>query len=205
MLFTRKNRKQKAEKEVNNIKVQTRRREKRKQEKVDRKWFVKILILAFTISFILSFISETTIPNLSLVFGIILTLIFIFLGVLFDIIGVSVTAVEEKVFHSMNSRKVKGANVAVKLKKNADKVSNFCCDVIGDICGIISGAAAASIAVIVSTKIKIDPLLPSLVTAAITASLTIGGKALGKSFAINKSNFILYEFAKFLSYFYHKR
>lgn len=205
MLFRRKNRKQKAKKEINNIKVQTRRKEKQKKEKVDRKWLIQILVIAFTISFLLSFISETTIPNLSLTFGIILTLIFIFLGVLFDIIGVSVTAAEEKVFHSMNSRKVKGANVAVKLKKNADKVSNFCCDVIGDICGIISGAAAASIAVIISKKLDMDPLLISLITAAITASLTIGGKALGKSFAINKSNFILYEFAKFLSYFYHKR
>lgn len=29
----------------------------------------------------------------------------------------------------------------LNLKKNADKVSSFCNDVIGDICGIISGAA----------------------------------------------------------------
>ena len=38
--------------------------------------------------------------------------------------------------------------------------------------------------------------------AAIVAALTIGGKALGKGFAINKSDIILYEFAKTVSHFY---
>ena len=42
----------------------------------------------------------------------------------------------------------------------------------------------------------------SLTVAAIVASLTIGGKACGKSFAINKSDVILYEFAKIISIFY---
>jgi len=136
-------------------------------------------------------------------FGI--SILFILLGILFDIIGVSVTTADEAVFHSMNSRKVKGANIAVKFKKNADKVSSFCCDVIGDICGIISGAAATTIAAILVTKFNLNPLFTSLTVAAIIASLTIGGKAIGKSFAINKSDIILYEFAKFISNFYRKK
>ena len=109
---------------------------------------VTIVIVAFVLSFGLSYISQSTIPKLSLVFGIIITLLFIFIGVLFDIIGVSVTSADEAVFHSMSSRKVKGASLAVKFKKNADKVSSFCCDVIGDICGIISGAAGTTITAI---------------------------------------------------------
>lgn len=102
----------------------------------------------------------------------------------------------------MNSRKVKGANIAVKFKKNADKVSSFCCDVIGDICGIISGAAATTIAAILVKDFNFNPLITSLTVAATIASLTIGGKAIGKSFAINKSDIILYEFAKIISIFY---
>lgn len=191
-----------AKQELENLKVQTRRKEKISKEKVNISWISKIIVIAFTISFCLTFVSETTIPNLSLIFGIILTLLFILIGVLFDIVGVAVTSADEKVFHSMNSRKVRGANVAVKFKKNAEKVSSFCCDVIGDICGIVSGASAATIAVILTTKIHTDPLLTSLIIAAITASLTIGGKAIGKSVAINKSDIILYEFAKLISYFY---
>ena len=156
------------------------------------------------ISFCLSFIANTTIPNLNLIFGIIITLVFILIGIIFDIIGVAVTTAEEKVFHSMNSRRVKGASLAVKFKKNADKVSSFCCDVIGDICGVISGAAGITIVSILVDKYNFNLLLTGLITTAIISSLTIGGKAIGKSFAINKSDIILYEFAKFISNFYNK-
>ena len=123
---------------------------------------------------------------------------------MFDIIGVAVTTADEAVFHSMNSRKVKGAKIAVRFKKNADKVSSFCCDVIGDICGVISGAAGTTIATILVTKYHFNVLLVGLLITAIISSLTIGGKAIGKSFAINKSDIILYEFAKFITNFYKK-
>ena len=189
--------------EFNNLLEQNKKREKIKKETVDIKWIITIVILSFVISFSLSFVSQMTIPNLSLWLGIIVTLLFIMLGILFDIIGVAVTTADEAVFHSMNSRKVKGANVAVKFKKSSDKVSSFCCDVIGDICGIISGAAGTTITVILSETFNTNLLITGLVVAAIAASITIGGKAIGKSFAINKSNIIMYEFAKFISHFYH--
>ena len=192
----------KKQSELKNLVEQTKKREKIKKERVDIKWIITIIIVAFVISFGLSFVANATIPNLSLVFGIIITLVFILIGILFDIIGVAVTGADEAVFHSMNSRKVKGAGVAVKFKKNADKVSSFCCDVIGDICGIISGAAGTTIALQLSSVTGIDVLWTSLLVAAIIASLTIGGKAIGKSFAINKSDIILYSFAKIVSNFY---
>lgn len=175
---------------------------KEKKEKAQKKWIFTIIVMAFIISFVMAFISELTIPNLSLILGIIMTLLFVFLGVLFDIIGVAVTAADEAVFNSMSSKKIKGADVAVIFKKNADKVSNFCCDVIGDVCGIISGAAATTIATLLVTKFGCDILITGLVVTAIISSLTIGGKAIGKTIAINKSGIILYEFAKAVSNFY---
>ena len=131
----------KKESELKNLVEETKKKEKIKKESVDIKWIITIVVITFVLSFCLSSIANNAIPNCSLIVGILLTFLFIAIGILFDIIGVSVTAADEAVFHSMNSRKVKGANVAVKFKKNADKVSNFCCDVIGDICGVISGAA----------------------------------------------------------------
>ena len=195
-MFKRKN------SEINNLIIQTKKKEKVKKEHVDTKWIIKIVIITFIISMVMAFISQTTIPNLSLILGILITLIFIFLGIIFDIVGVSVTSADEAVFHSMNSRKVKGANIAVKFKKNAPKVSSFCCDVIGDICGVVSGAAATSIAAILISKYNFDLIFTGLVVTAVVSSLTLGGKAIGKSFAINKSDIILYEFAKFVSNFY---
>ena len=195
---------QKEKNELENLIEVTKKKEKVKKEHVDKKWIATVVIVAFLTSFTLSFISEMTIPNLSLWLGILVTLFFIFLGIFFDIIGVSVTTADEAVFHSMSSRKVKGANVAVKFKKNADKVSSFCCDVIGDVCGIISGAAGTTIAAKLVSQFKFNTLFTSITIAAIIASITIGGKAIGKSFAINKSNIVLYEFAKFISNFYKK-
>ncbi len=195
----------KIKEEVENLKVQTRRKEKIKKEKINFPWVFTITFIAFFISFGLSFASSLLLPNVSVFIGTFIVVLFIFLGVLFDMIGVSVTTADEKVFHSMNSRKVKGADIAVLFKKNADKVASFCNDVIGDICGVISGSAGVTIAANISNYFHVSLFWVGLIITALVASLTIGGKALGKSFAINKSNIILYEFAKFISNFYKKK
>lgn len=196
--------KRKNDSEFKNLVEQTKKREKKKKETVEKKWLLKIVLIAFMISFLLSFAADSTIPNLSLFIGILLTLLFIMIGICFDIVGVSVTAADESVFHSMNSRKVKGASLAVLFKKNADKVSTFCCDVIGDVCGVVSGAAGTTIATILVTRYHTNLLLTGLIVTSIISSLTIGGKAIGKSLAINKGNIILYEFSKIVSWFVRK-
>lgn len=169
---------------------------------VDLKWVLTITITAFLISMAFSFLSETVISNVGIVLSIILLFIVIGIGVLFDMIGISVTVADINTFNSMASKRVDGATVAVKFIKNAEKLSSFCNDVIGDICGIISGALSSSIAVILSTKLSLNILAITLLTTGLVAALTIGGKALGKGFAINKSNVILYNFSRVVSLFY---
>ena len=167
-------------------------------------WIIKIVIISFTISVFFSFISEITIPKFNIFLGIAICLLFIFLGILFDMIGVSVTASDESVFNSMASKKLRGAKLAVKFKKNADKVSSFCNDVVGDICGIVSGSAGAVIALRLSQILNVDVLLVTLLVTGIISALTIGGKALVKSRAIKRSDKILYRFALLLSIFYRR-
>jgi len=133
--------------------------------------------------------------------GILLVVVFIIIGVIFDIIGIAVTAASEKPFHSMATKQVKGAKVAIKLIKNASKVSSFCNDVIGDICGIISGSAGVIISTILIANYNLNPVITTFTITALIAAMTIGGKALGKSFAVNKSNVIIYKFSIFLSLF----
>ena len=188
-------------KEILNLLNLATKKEKQSKKYVDWNWIIKILFVAFIISFSFSFISELTIPNVNIIIGIILVIAFIVIGVIFDMIGVAVTSSDEKIFHSMSSRKVKGARLAVKFKKSADKVSSFCNDVIGDVCGIISGSAGVIIASSLATKFNLNSFFTSLIITALIAALTIGGKAIGKSYAINKSNVILYRFTKFLSNF----
>jgi len=177
----------------------------KKKKNNNTNWIIKITVLAFFISFVFSLISELALNNTGIFIGIIILILFILIGVLFDMIGVAVTAADEKPIHSMNARKVRGANVATKFKKNAAKVSSFCNDVVGDICGIISGSAGVVIASSLTKVLDTNPLYISLIVTAIIASLTIGGKALGKGLAIKKSNDILYGFSKFVSYFYNPK
>lgn len=187
--------------ELKNLIEQTKKKEKINKNKTEWNWIFKAVVISFTLSIAMSYVSTTTIPNINIIAGTVVTLLFIGLGILFDIIGVAVTSADEKVFNSMSARKIKGASLAVKMKKSAPKVSSLCCDIVGDTCGIISGTATATIATNLSKITNINILLVTLLSSAIAASLTIGGKAIGKSFAMNKSNIILYEFAKIISIF----
>ena len=187
--------------ELKNLIEQTKKKEKINKNKTEWNWIFKVVLISFTLSILMSYVSTTTIPNINIIAGTVVTLLFIGLGILFDIIGVAVTSADEKVFNSMSARKIKGASLAVKMKKSAPKVSSLCCDIVGDTCGIISGTATATIATNLSKITNINILLVTLLSSAIAASLTIGGKAIGKSFAMNKSNIILYEFAKIISIF----
>ena len=177
--------------------------EKTKEKKlVDFKWINKIIIITFGISLFMSFISGVTLPSVPTIVGVFLVLFFILIGVIFDMIGVSVTASNLSVFNSMSSRKVKGAKLAVKFKQNADKVSSFCNDVIGDICGVVSGSCCITIATNIANNLNTNYLLTSLLVTSIVSALTIGGKAIGKNLAINKSDIILYKFCLFINHFW---
>ncbi len=163
----------------------------KEKKKTDKKWVLTISILSFLISLFFSFIGEVIIPNAHIAISIFLIFVFIFLGIIFDMIGVAVTVADISTFNSMATKKVKGAKTGVRLIKNAPKVSSFCNDVIGDVCGIISGSVGVSIAIIISERFDFNLLIVTLLITAFIAAITIGGKALGKSYAINNSNIIL--------------
>lgn len=169
--------------------------------KADYKWIATITVTAFIITFVMSIFSESALRDISLTLSILIVLLFIILGIIFDMIGVAVTVADKKVFHSMAAKKVKGAKLALKLIENNSKVSSFCNDVIGDICGILSGTASSTIAILLATKLKLNIFTVTLVITSLIAALTIGGKALGKSIAINNSNNILYKFARVINIF----
>lgn len=177
------------------------RKQNKKKDIVDYVWIIKIVICSFLISIIFTLISETVIPNVGIILGIILTLLFILIGVVFDMAGLAVATAEETQFHSMAAKKVKGAKMALRLKKNADKVSSFCNDVVGDICGIVSGSTGAVITLKIIDITKFNSLITTLIIMGIISSVTIGGKALEKSIAMKKSNNILFNLSKILSIF----
>lgn len=167
-------------------------------------WTIKIIIMAFMISFVFSSLSETIMPKVSLITSIIILIIFILIGIIFDMIGVAITTCDIKPFHSMSSKRIKYANTGIKLINNSAKVSSFCNDVIGDICGIISGSAGVLIASTLSSKFNLNLLITSLIITSTIAAFTIGGKAFGKQTAIKNSTNIVKTFAKVIHVFYKK-
>jgi CBS domain containing-hemolysin-like protein len=187
------------------VKIESSLKKQTKVSNVNYNWVIKIVLATFLISLVFSSFSEAIITNVSGYIGIAVIFLFIFIGALFDMIGVAVASSDEKPFHSMSAKRVRGSKMAVTLIRNAPKVSSFCNDVIGDISGIVSGSAGVTIAIKISNMMDIDIILTTLIVTSLIAALTIGTKALGKSFAINKSNYIVYEFAKLLSFFYKEK
>ena len=166
---------------------------------IDIKWIFFVTVLAFILTLILSGTSNKLLEDINLWIGLFIIIFFIFIGVFFDMIGIAVTSADEKPFHSMAAKKVNSAKAAIKLLKSAEKVSAFLNDVIGDICNIMSGSAGIVVSTVIAGKYNMDVIITTLIVTSTIAALTIGGKALGKSFAVNKSELIVYEFAKIMS------
>jgi CBS domain containing-hemolysin-like protein len=158
---------------------------------------------------IFSIISSSLLSGVIWTIGLIIVLVIVLIGVVFDMLGIASTAAQEAPFHAMAAEKVTGAKEAVAIIRNADKFASFCNDVIGDISGIVSGTATAIVVLQIAAisghgegspyQIFLSVLLTSLV-----AALTVGGKAVGKYFAINASTKIIFFAGKVIAIIQNK-
>ena len=164
-----------------------------KKSGTDWRWILTIFVITVCISAVMSLISTNLLANATLGVSFVILICIIAIGIVFDIIGVAVTAADEKPFHSMAARKVPGSQEAIRLLRNAERVSSICNDVVGDICGVVSGSASATIAALILTQVDVGwPRGVSLVMSALVAGLTVGGKAIGKTFAVNSCTQIVH-------------
>ena len=163
-------------------------------------WAVSVTVISFVLSLSILYVSTGLFERISPYWSFFVVLIIILLGVFFDVIGVAVTASDEKPFHAMASKKYPGARQAIRLIRNADKVSSVCNDVVGDICGVVSGTAGAAIVFRVFLNHAQSSWIEAVIGGLI-AALTVGGKAFAKKFGINNSHFIVYKVGLVLSLF----
>jgi len=165
----------------------------KRERKKNIRWVVTIFAMTILISGTISLVSDEVMANSSVVVAFCILLAIIFLGILFDIIGMAVATADEKPFHSMAARKVPGAHEAIRLLRNAERVSSICNDVVGDICGVVSGSASATIAALILSNVDIGwPIGVSLAMSALVAGLTVGGKAIGKTIAVKSCTKIVH-------------
>ncbi|SES82650.1 hypothetical protein SAMN05216389_102349 [Oceanobacillus limi] len=169
------------------------------------KFSITIAVITFVLAAIFSIISSSVLNQVTWITGIVVVLIIVLLGVVFDTLGIAATAADEVPFHAMAAEKVPGAKQAVIITRNADRFASFCNDVIGDISGIVSGTASAIVILNIANlmgqsdgstfEITLNVLFTSLV-----AALTVGGKAVGKFLAINFSTQIIIFVAKIIAF-----
>ena len=163
------------------------------------RWVVIIFFVTIVVSGVISLGSEALMERSNTVVAFMILLAIVLLGIVFDVVGVAVTSAEEKPFHSMAARKVPGAQEAIHLLRNAEKVGSICNDVVGDICGVVSGSASATIAAQIISNFEFSwPKLISLLLSALVAGLTVGGKAVGKTFAMNSCTLIVHTAGKII-------
>ena len=172
--------------------------QKRERQKTIR-WVVTIFLVTIVVSGTISLLSDLIMSGSSMPVAFFILLIIICVGILFDIIGMAVASADEKPFHSMASRKVPGAQESIQLLRNAERVSSICNDVVGDICGVVSGSASATIAAQILANFEFTwPQVVSLLMSALAAGLTVGGKAIGKGFAVSSCTKIVHGVGRLL-------
>lgn len=168
-------------------------------------WGLLITIVSFTLSILILFASSSIFKAIPPYTAFLVVLVIILIGVAFDAVGTAVTAADEIPFHSMASKKLRGARQSIMLLRNSAKVSSFCNDVVGDICSVVSGAAGTAIVYRLFAGYSDVSVIESI-CGALIAALTVGGKAFAKNLGISNANYIVFKVGRMLSLFsYGKR
>lgn len=170
-------------------------------KKVSVSWICTTILLTFFLSVAISTLTSSLLESVAVFWAFLVLLSIILLGIIFDILGVAVTTAAEAPFHAMASNRIPGAVRSISLIRNAEKVSNFCNDVVGDICGVISGATGSVIATALVRNFSASALFTSLLVTGMISAMTVAGKALGKTLAINQCNQIVFFLGKLLALF----
>src|SRR5690606_4653849 len=101
---------------------------------------------AFFLSLVLSSVSDEVLQRVDLTLAVVLLLVVIALGVLFDMLGVAASASREAPLHAIPAERVPGAAEAISLVRYAAEGSSFSQCVVGDVAVALSGASATTIA-----------------------------------------------------------
>ena len=167
--------------------------------KTNYKWLIKIVLISIVASMVFTLASTEVIGQTGYAVAFAALAVFITAGIIFDVIGVAVTAATEAPFHSMAAHHERGAAESLRLIKNAEKVTSFCNDVVGDISGIVSGATAAFIATRLMEGLGAENVLLPLLISGAVSGLMVGGKAVGKTYAFNNSTHIVLRIGKLVN------
>lgn len=182
--------------------AQKKEKKKKKHSEKAYVWPIKATLISLVLGLLFAFGAELLLSDASIVLAVILIVVLIALGTLFDMMGLAVASCDPVALRSMASCRVRGAKHALSLVNNAHKVSSVFNDIIGDSVGIITGVCGAALAFVLSGGLEgMARIAVAVSVSAVIAALTIGSKAAMKGVAIRHSIRIVLTMGKFMSLF----
>lgn len=160
------------------------------------RWAFKALILSVSFSILFGMFSQSLFPKLPWFLSVLIIFFFIFIAVLFDMIGVSFTTLSKNDLNGLFGQNKDFFNTLSRLYENKDKISSFCGDIVGDICGILSGAGGVSLVFNMNIQDANVKFITTCIVSSIIAGLTIFGKAIMKGYAVQNCKKVTYVTAK---------
>lgn len=151
---------------------------------------LRVGFLSFVLAVVVNYVSDLALSSVHVLVAFLVVLLLVAVNVTLDILGTSVTAADQVPLNAKAAKRIPGARQAIWLVRNADRVANFCNDVVGDVTGAVSGAAGTTVAMQLSALVGGGAAVSQFVmlgTVGLIAGLTVGGKAAGKNFAIERA------------------
>lgn len=163
-------------------------------------YIFSVSVVSFLLAVLFFWLSNLVSEKMqSLWLSVVFLIVIVSVGILADIVGVSVTAASEVPLHAKAAKKVPGAAEGVFLIRNADRVANLMNDVVGDIAGTVSGALGIALALqIMNYWRETGQLVVNMLLTALIAAATVGGKAYGKRIALVHADEVVFVAGKFL-------
>lgn len=164
----------------------------------EKRRIVGVFVSTFVLAVLFSLLSDSVLRTTTVLLAGLVLVVIVLIGILADVIGLAAAAADPAPLNAMAAKKTPGARQALRLVRNAPRVGTVFNDLIGDISGTVSGAAAASIVFRVATgHPELDVGLTTVLMVAIVAAFTVGGKAIGKTVAIDRADEIMVQAGRF--------
>lgn len=179
-----------------------------RQERRSGRWALFVTFFTFIVTIALGLLSNNLFTIIPIGGALVIQFVLVGAGVLCDLLGIAVATADMPPFLAMASKRVAGADKAIWLIKNAERVTNIFNDVLGDIFGVLSGFTGATIVVLLLTSVKQlekYELYAGVVMTSLVAALMVGGKAAGKAFAMRNSRNIVLGMGRLLAFFSFRR
>ena len=82
-------------------------------------WIYKVFLMTFFLSLTFSFVSNVITTNANIIVMVIINILVIGIGIIFDMIGTATLTCSEVPFHAKSSKKIKGAKESISLIRNS--------------------------------------------------------------------------------------